>query len=141
MREATNRVTLRVAAHASRRGSSTLRVMPNLNTDTAAYLEKLKAAVDARMQHASTLAASAARREQAQAELAAAEAAYARDHRAAVNAGWTERELRDAGLTAPSTARGAGSRRGTRARTASTDNTAQQTEPRAEQGDSEPLSS
>jgi hypothetical protein len=89
--------------------------MASLNTDTQTYLDQLRASIDARMARASALAATAARRDEARAALDAAEADYAREYRAATTAGWTERELRDAGLNAPgaSPARRAG---GTRTR-------------------------
>lgn len=92
--------------------------MPSLATDTDTYLDQLRASMDARMARARDLATAAARRDDARKTLDDAEADYAREHRAAIAAGWTERELRDAGLAAPgatTTRRG-----GTRTRRAAT---------------------
>lgn len=93
--------------------------MASLSTDTQTYRDKLRAAIDARMTLVDGLAAAAASCDAARVALDAAEADYAREYRAAISAGWTERELRDAGLAAPTAARATGTRRAGRSRGAS----------------------
>ncbi|WHP16479.1 hypothetical protein [Cellulomonas sp. ES6] len=93
--------------------------MASLSTDTQTYRDKLRASIDARMSLVEGLAAAAASRDAARVALDAAEADYAREYRGAISAGWTERELRDAGLAAPTAARATGTRRAGRSRGAS----------------------
>jgi|GEM_PF-1924119 len=90
--------------------------MASLGTDTQTYRDKLRASIDARMSLVEGLAAAAANRDAARVALDDAEASYAREYRAAIGAGWTERELRDAGLAAPTGARASGARRAGRPR-------------------------
>ncbi len=77
--------------------------MGELSTDTHTYLTKMRAALDARMARANDVASAAAARDAARAAFDEAEVKYGREYRAAREAGWTDKELRDAGLTPPAT--------------------------------------
>jgi hypothetical protein len=75
--------------------------MGELSTDTKTYLASLRASLDARMARATDLVDAAAARDAARAAFDSAQERYAREYRSALDAGWTDKELRDAGLTAP----------------------------------------
>ncbi|WP_431838581.1 hypothetical protein [Cellulomonas sp. Y8] len=75
--------------------------MTTFTTDAATFLDNLRAAQDQRMAHAQGLAEAAATRGRLAAELDAADRAYAAQFQSALEAGWTERELRAADLPAP----------------------------------------
>jgi len=72
-------------------------------TDADAIESGLRALVDARMDAGRSLARAAAERDSIREALAAADAKYATEHAAAVNAGWSTAELKRVGLEEPTT--------------------------------------